>query len=67
MSCDKVNLSVKPGPYKRMTKKNKIKWHECYIKTLKRSRSHTKNQTKKRNLLIMIRAQEDDIKKLEKK
>ena len=65
--CKSVNLSVKPHEYRRMTKKNKINWHKCYIKTLKRSRAHTKNKTKKRDLLIMINAQNDDIKKLEKK
>lgn len=67
MSCDKVNLSIKPAAYKRLTKKNKIKWDECYIKTLKRSRAHTKNQTKKRDLLRMINAQKEHIKKIEKK
>jgi hypothetical protein len=67
MSCDKVNLSLNPRGYNRLTKKNKIKWDECFIKTLKRSRAHTKNKTKKKNLLIMIKAQESHIKKLQKK
>jgi hypothetical protein len=67
MSCEKVNLSINGRGYRRLTKKNKIKWDQCFIKTLKRSRAHTKNQTKKRNLLIMINAQEAHIKKLEKK
>jgi hypothetical protein len=66
MSCDKVNLSINPRGYRRLTKKNKIKWDQCFIKTLKRSRAHTKNATKKRNLLVMIKAQEVHIKKLEK-
>lgn len=67
MSCDKVNLSVKPAAYNRMTKKNQIKWDECFIKTLKRSRAHTKNKTKKKNLMIMIKGQEAHIKKLKNK
>jgi hypothetical protein len=64
MSCDKVNLSLNGRGYNRLTKKNKIKWDECFIKTLERSRSHTKNKTKKKNLLIMINAQKAHIKKL---
>ena len=64
MSCEKVNLSIKPGPYRKLTRKNKIKWDECFIKSLERSRAHTKNKTKKRNLLIMIKAQKAHIKKL---
>ena len=67
MSCDKVNLSLDGRGYNRLTKKNKIKWDECFIKTLKRSRTHTKNKTKKKQLLIMIRGQEAHIKKLQKK
>jgi len=67
MSCDKVNLSLDGRGYNRLTKKNKIKWDECFIKTLKRSRAHTKNKTKKKQLLIMIKGQEAHMKKLQKK
>lgn len=65
--CTGINLSVKPGKYRRMTKKNKIKWHKCYMKSLTRHKTHTKRSTKKKGLQMIIRDQEAQLKALEKK
>lgn len=65
-NCKSVNLSIKPNEYKRLTKKNKIKWDKCYLAYLTRRKAHTKKARKRRDINELIKGVKISIEALEK-
>lgn len=65
-TCKPIDFSD-VNEYKRLTKKNKIHWHKCYLARLTRRKAQTKKARNKRDLNVQIKGQRDYIKKLEKK
>lgn len=57
MTCEALDMSIKPGAYKRLTNKNKVRWHRCYARHLTRRAAHLKSASKARVTRRMAAAQ----------
>jgi len=57
MTCKDLDLSVKPDAYKRLTRRNRVRWHLCYAARLTRRATHLKGPSKARVTRRMAAAQ----------
>ena len=48
MNCADFDMSIKPDAYKRLTPRNKVRWHLCYAKRLTQRAAHLKSPSKAR-------------------
>lgn len=57
MSCEDLDLSIRPDAYKRLSKRNQVRWHLCYAAHLTRRARQLKSPSKARVTRRMAAAQ----------
>jgi hypothetical protein len=57
MVDETLDMSITPDKFKRLSKKNQVRWHHCYANRLTRSAAHLKRPSKVRITRKMAAAQ----------
>ena len=48
MNCKDLDMSIKPDAFKRLSKRDQVRWHLCYAQRLTRRAKHLKSPSKAR-------------------